>query len=49
MKAAADTLGVAKSNLVEQLRQPDRPRPGPYHRAKDEAVLAAIRAVGKPA
>ena len=45
MKAVADTLGVARSNLVEQLRQPDRPRRGPYRRAEDEAVLAQIRAI----
>ena len=45
MKAVADTLGVARSNLVEQLQQPERPRRGPYRRAEDEAVLAEIRAI----
>ena len=45
MKAAADTPGVARSNLVEQLRHPERPRRGPYRRAEDEAVLAEIRAI----
>lgn len=45
MKAVADTIGVARSNLVEQLRQPERPRRGPYRRAEDDAVLAEIRAI----
>jgi hypothetical protein len=45
VKAVADTLGVARSNLVEQLQQPERPRRGPYRRAEDEAVLAEIRAI----
>ena len=45
MKALADTIGVARSNLVEQLRQPERPRRGPYRRAEDDAVLAEIRAI----
>ena len=45
MKAVADTIGVARSNLVEQLRHPDRPRRGPYRRAEDEAVLDEIRAI----
>ncbi|WP_157985967.1 IS3 family transposase [Teichococcus vastitatis] len=41
----ADTLGVARSNLADQLRRPGRPRRGPYRRAEDEAVLAEIRAI----
>jgi transposase InsO family protein len=45
VKAVADTLGVARSNLVEGLRRPERPRRGPYRRAEDEAVLAEIRAI----
>ncbi|MCA3357643.1 MAG: IS3 family transposase [Roseomonas sp.] len=45
VKAVAATLGVARSNLVEQLRRPKRPQRGPYRRAEDEAVLAEIRAI----
>ena len=45
MKAVADTIGVARSNLVDQLRRPERPRRGRYRRAEDDAVLAAIRAI----
>lgn len=45
MKAVAETLSVARSNLVEQLQRPERPRRGPYRRAEDEAVLAEIRAI----
>ena len=45
MKAVADTIGVARSNLVDHLRRPERPRRGPYRRAEDEAVLAEIRAI----
>jgi transposase len=45
VKAAADTIGVARSNLVEQLRRPERPPRGPYRRAEDEAVLAETRAI----
>ncbi len=45
MKAVADTVGVARSNLVDHLRRPERPRRGPYRRAEDEAVLAEIRAI----
>jgi transposase InsO family protein len=44
VKAVAGTIGVARCNLVEQLRRPDRPRRGPYRRVEDEAVLAEIRA-----
>ena len=29
VKAVADTLGVARSNLVEQLQRPERPPRGP--------------------
>jgi len=45
VKAVADTLGVARSNLVEQLQRPDRPRRGPYARAEDDEVIAEIRAI----
>ena len=40
----ADTLGVARSNLVDQLQRPRRPR-GPYRRGGDDELLEAIRAV----
>ena len=33
VKAVADTIGVARSNLVDHLRRPERPRRGPYRRA----------------
>ncbi len=45
MKTVADTLGVARSNLVEQLRYPERRRRGPYRRVGDDELLAAIRAI----
>ena len=45
MKAVADMLGVARSNLVEQLQQPEQPRCGLYRRAEDKAVPAEIRAI----
>ena len=45
MKAVADALGVARSNLVEQLQQPERLRRGAYRRAEDEAVLGEIRVI----
>lgn len=38
----ADTLGVARSNLVEQLRGGSKPR-GRYQRQGDHELLAAIR------
>ena len=38
-------LGVARSNLVEQLQQPEQPRCGLYRRAEDKALLAEIRAI----
>ncbi len=44
VKAVADVLGVARSNLVEQIRSGSRSR-GRYRRADDEAVLIAIRAI----
>ena len=43
MKAVADTLGVARSNLVEQAKRGgSRPRP-PYRKAGDAELLARIR------
>ena len=42
MKVVADTLGVARSNLVEQLRGGSKPR-GRYQRQGDHELLAAIR------
>ncbi len=45
MKAVADTLSVARSNLVDQLRHPDRRRRGPYRRAGDDDLLTEVRAV----
>lgn len=45
MKAVADTIGVARSNLADHLRRPERLRRGPYRRAEDEAVLAEIRVI----
>ncbi|GJE44931.1 hypothetical protein [Methylobacterium soli] len=44
MKVVDDVLGVARSNLVEQMRGGSRSR-GPYRRGDDEAVLIAIRAI----
>ncbi|MBX6373146.1 MAG: IS3 family transposase [Acetobacteraceae bacterium] len=45
VKTVADTLGVARSNLVDGLRHPERRRRGPYRRAGDDDLLAAIRAI----
>ena len=45
VKAVAKALGVARSNLVEQLRHPERRRRGPYRREGDDEFLAEIRAV----
>lgn len=42
MKAVADTLGVARSNLVEQLAGKAKPR-GRYRRQSDDELSAAIR------
>jgi transposase InsO family protein len=43
VKTVADTLGVARSNIVEQLRT-SKPR-GRYRRQGDEELLAAIRQI----
>ncbi len=42
MKVVADTLGVARSNLIEQLHGSAKPRGG-YQRQGDNELLAAIR------
>jgi transposase InsO family protein len=44
VKAVADTLGVARSNLIEQLKG-SRRRRGPYQRKDDDVLLAEIRAI----
>ena len=44
MKAVADTLGVARSNLAERQAKPARPR-GPYRKPEDEALLPTIREI----
>jgi transposase-like protein len=44
MKAVAETLGVARSNLAERRAKPARPR-GPYRKPEDEALLPAIRRI----
>ncbi len=49
MKAVADTLGVARSNLIDQLAG-DTARRGRYPRQGDNELLAAIRQLtdGRP-
>ena len=42
VKVVADTLSVARSNLVEQVRGASKPR-GRYQRRGDDELLAAIR------
>lgn len=44
VKAAADTLGVARSNLVERGGRPARPR-GPYRKLEDDLLLPTIRQI----
>ena len=44
MKTVADTLGVTRSNLVEQLRGSAKPRRR-YRRQGDDELLAAIRQI----
>lgn len=41
----ARTLGVARSNLADQLQRPERRRRGLQHREGDDDLLAAIRAI----
>jgi transposase InsO family protein len=44
VKAVSDTLGVARSNLIKQLKGSGRRR-GPYQRKDDDVLLADIRAI----
>ena len=44
MKAVADTLGVARSNLIERRAKLARPR-GPYRKPEDATLLPAIREI----
>ena len=44
MKAVADTLGVARSNLIARRAKPTRPR-GPYRKPEDAALLLTIRQI----
>ncbi|GJE15244.1 hypothetical protein FOHLNKBM_6324 [Methylobacterium longum] len=44
MKAVADTLGVARSQLAERLSRPAQPR-GPYRKPEDARLLPTIRAI----
>ena len=48
VKAVADTLGVARSNLADQPQRPERPRRGPYRREGDDELLVTIRTVTDP-
>jgi transposase InsO family protein len=43
--AVARTLGVTRSNLVDQLQRPERRRRGPQRREGDDDLLLAIRAI----
>ena len=42
MKAVADTLAVARSNLIERVARPAKPRRC-YRKAGDESLLVLIR------
>jgi len=42
--AVAETLGVSRSNLIEQLAKQAKPR-SRYHKAGDEGLLAEIKAI----
>ena len=44
MKTVADTLGVARSNLIEQVRRPPRRRSA-YRKADDVWLLPLVRAI----
>lgn len=44
MKAVAETLGVARSNLIERLQGRTRPRQG-YHKAEDADLVPKIMAL----
>jgi putative transposase len=45
VKTVADGLGVARSNLADRLRHPERRRRGPYRRAGDDELRAEFRAI----
>jgi transposase InsO family protein len=42
VKVVADTLGVARSNLIAQMQGPAKPR-GRYRRQGDDELMQAIR------
>ena len=42
MKAVADTLGVARSNLHDKVRRAAKPR-GSYRKPEDEDLLPLVR------
>ena len=42
MKTVADTLAIARSNLIERMTQPGKPR-GPYRKVGDGPLLGLIR------
>ena len=44
MKTIADTLGVARSNLIEQVQRPPRQRSA-YRKADDAWLLPLLRAI----
>ena len=44
MRIVAETIGVARSNLHEQLQRPPKPR-GPYRKPEDVYLLPAIRQI----
>ena len=44
MKTVASTLGVARSNLIEQRDKMTQAR-GPYRKAEDAGLLLPIRAI----
>ena len=44
MRIVADTIGVTRSNLHEQLQRPPKPR-GPYRKPQDVELLPAIRQI----
>ncbi len=44
MRIVAETIGVARSNLHEQLQRPPNPR-GPYRKPEDVELLPAIRQI----
>jgi putative transposase len=43
MKAVADTMGVARSHLVERMKAGEKPAPGRYNKADDAWLLLLIR------